>query len=132
MSRRTRMEAMADYMAETGCDPEDVTLLAIVHREIVALVNESVDFHLIADNVDRPDATKYGSHSDGSPRYAPEWYMAQAVKTAIHEGLYGRLREVLSCESIDEHGHRCIGSVMHETCCHDGNGCNWTPEGMLA
>lgn len=120
-----RMEAMADYMADSGADPEDVTILAVAHHELIQLVNESVDFHLIADNVDRPDADKYGTHPDGSPCYAPEWYMAQAVKTAIHEGLYGVLRRVLSCEEQDEHGHVCVGSVLHETGHWDGNGCNW-------
>lgn len=134
MTKRTRMEATADLL-ERGYDPEDVTLLAIVHAEMIELVNTSVDFHLIADNVDRPNAEKFGTHPDGSPCYAPEWYMAQAIKTAIHEGLYGTLADVMSCESkCPEHGHVCIGSVGHYvgptggalSAGHwDGNGCNW-------
>lgn len=131
MTRRTRMEATADLLSDPAYGIEDVTLLAIVHREMIELVNESVAFHLIADNVDRPNANKYGTHPDGSPSYAPEWYMAQAIKTAIHEGLYGKLAGVLSCESVDEHGHHCIGSLLHETNCWDGNGCNWNADGML-
>lgn len=125
MTRHTRMEAMADLLAQ-GYEPDEVTVLAITHKAMIQLVNESVDFHLIADNVDRPNAEKYGTHPDGSPCYAPEWYMAQAIKTAIHEGLYGTLKAVLGCEEVDEHGHRCIGSLLHETCHWDGNGCNWT------
>jgi hypothetical protein len=118
------MEAMADLLAE-GADPEDVTLLAVTHRALVDLVNESVAFHLIADNVDQPDAAKYGIQPGGSPAYAPQWYMAQQIKTAIHEGLYGVLSDLLKCESVDEHGHRCTGSLFHDTNCWDGNGCNW-------
>lgn len=129
--KRTRMEATADLLADPAYGAEDVTLLALVHHEMIELVNESVDFHLIANNVDRPNAEKYGTHSNGSPRYAPEWYMAQAIKTAIHEGLYGKLSGVLCCEEIDEHGHRCTGSLLHETCHWDGNGCNWTVDGLL-
>ena len=118
------MEAMADLLAQ-GYEPDEVTVLAITHKAMIQLVNESVAFHLIADNVDRPNAEKYGTHPDGSPCYAPEWYMAQVIKTAIHEGLYGTLKAVLGCEEVDEHGHACIGSLLHETCHWDGNGCNW-------
>ena len=129
MKRRTRMDAQADLLAEPGIQPEDVTLLAIVDREVRRVVNQAVNFHLIADNIDRPDASKYGTHPDGTPCYAPAWYVVQAVKTGIHEQLYGALRDVLSCESVDEHGHRCIGSLGHETCCWDGDGCNWWAAG---
>jgi hypothetical protein len=119
------MAAQADLLAEAGIEPEDVTLLALVDREVRRVVNASVNFHLVAENIDRPNADKYGTHPDGSPRYAPQWYTVQAVKTGIHEQLYGALCDVLSCESVDEHGHVCIGSIGHETCCWDGNGCNW-------
>lgn len=122
--RDHQIEVSAQLLAE-GYEPDEITPLAMAHRVMVDLVNESVDFHLIADNVDRPDAAKYGTHPDGSPRYAPQWYMAQAVKTAIHEGLYGTLAGVLTCVSTDEHGHACIGSLNHTTGHWDGNGCNW-------
>ena len=132
MTRRTRMEATSDLLADPAYGVEDVTLLALVHHEMVELVNESVAFELIAANLDRPNAEKYGTHPDGSPRYAPEWYVAQGIKTGIHEALYGKLRGVLSCEEKDEHGHPCIGSVLHESVHWDGNGCNWTADGLLA
>ncbi len=125
MGRRTRMEAQADLLAEPGIEPHEVTLLAIVDREVRRVVNAAVNFHLVADNIDRPDAAKYGTHPDGKPRYAPAWYVAQSIKTGINEALYGALRDVLSCESVDEHGHVCVGSIGHETNCWDGNGCNW-------
>lgn len=123
--KRGRMEATADLLAESGIQPEDVTLLTLVDRAVRQLVARSVAFDLSAANKDRPDAAKYGSHPDGSPCYAPEWYMAMSIKTGINEGLHGTLREVLSCESRDEHGHICVGSIGHESCCWDGNGCNW-------
>lgn len=119
-----RMSITADLLAE-GYEPEEIALLPIVDRAVRWLINASVNFHLVAANVDRPDAEKYGTNPDGSPRYAPEWYMAQQVATAIHEGLHGTLSDVLQCESVDEHGHKCIGSLMHETNHWDGNGCNW-------
>jgi hypothetical protein len=120
------MEAMADFIADhPSHEPDEVTLLAVVHQAMVDLVNESVAFELIADNIDRPDADKYGTHPDGSPRYAPQWYTAQGIKTGIHESLYGRLRELLSCEDRDQHGHPCIGSLLHDGFHHDGDGCNW-------
>ena len=126
--RRTRMDAMADLLTEPGIEPEDVTLLALVDRAVRGVVNGAVNFQLVAENIDRPDAEKYGTHPDGSPRYAPAWYTLQGAMTGIHESLYGALREVLSCESVDEHGHLCIGSIGHDTCCWDGNGCNWWAE----
>ena len=60
---------------------------------VADLVNRAVDFHLAAANRDRPDA-RYGTNPDGSLMYAPEWYMAQSISTAIHEGLHGVLREI--------------------------------------
>lgn len=125
MSDETVQIALAAQLLSEGYEPDEITLLAMTHRRVVDLVNESVQFHLIADNVDRPDADKYGTHADGTPRYAPEWYMAQAVKTAIHEGLYGALRDVLRCPSVSDMGNRCTGSVLHTTCHWDGNGDNW-------
>lgn len=123
--RRTRMEASADLLADPAYSPEDVTVLMVTYHEMIQLVNGAVHFALVADNKDRPDAEKYGTHPDGSPCYAPEWYMAQSIKTGIHEGLYGALAGVLSCEEIDEHGHPCVGSILHDTCHWDGDGCNW-------
>lgn len=119
-----RMAIEADLLAE-GYDPDELTLLAVVHRRMVDLVNQAVAFELIAKNRDRPDAAKYGTHPDGTPRYAPEWYTAQGIGTHLHESLHGALRELLSCESVDEDGHRCIGSLLHTTCHWDGNGNNW-------
>lgn len=120
-----RLSVSADLLAD-GYEPDEVTLLAIVDRVVRQLVNRAVVFELVAANVDRPDASKYGIHPDGSPRYAPEWYVAQGVSTGIHEGLYGVLKTVLGCDSVDEHGHACTGSLLHETCHWDGNGCNWS------
>lgn len=125
MTRRTRMAVMADLLSEPGITLEDVTLLMMVDREVRRVVADAVDFELIAANLDRPDAEKYGTHTDGSPRYAPGWYVAQGIETGIVEDLWGALRGVLTCEDRDEHGHVCIGSLLHETCHHDGNGCNW-------
>lgn len=124
MSAEHRMAAQAELLAE-GREPEEVTLLAMVDRAVRQLVNRSVSFELIAQNIDRPDAAKYGTHPDGTARYAPEWYVAQDVATGIHEGLHGVLADLLGCDSTDEHGHHCIGSLLHETNHWDGNGCNW-------
>lgn len=131
MNRRTRMDHQADLLAEPGIEPHEVTLLALVDRAVRRVVAGEVNFGLSAANLDRPDADKYGTHPDGSPCYAPEWYVAQGIKTGINERLYGALCEVLSCESVDEHGHVCTGSIGHESCCWDGNGCNWTSDGLL-
>ena len=118
------MSATADLLAE-GYEPADITMRLIVELEVRHLVNAAVAFELSAHNIDRPDAAKYGTHPDGSPRYAPEWYIAQGVKTGIHEGLFGALCGVLSCEEIDPDGRRCIGGVLHESWHWDGNGNNW-------
>jgi hypothetical protein len=121
------MDATADALADPcGLQPEEVTVRLLVDREVRQLVNQAVFFTLAARNLERPDADKYGTHPDGSPRYAPEWYVAQDVSTGIHEGLYGVLCGVLSCEEIDEDGHHCIGSWMHESNHWDGNGHNWS------
>lgn len=119
------MAIAADLLAEGAYGVEDVSILTMALHELTQMVNECVAFALIADNIDRPDAAKYGTHPDGSPMYAPAWYVAQGIKTDIHERLYGVLRGVLSCEEVDEHGHRCLGSILHDECHHDGNGCNW-------
>lgn len=125
IARRTRMAAAADLLAEGQYEPDEVTILALVDREVRRLITTAVNFELVAKNLDRPDADKYGAHPDGTPRYAPEWYVAQGVKTGINEGLYGVLRGVLSCEEVDADGHPCIGSVAHESAHWDGNGNNW-------
>jgi hypothetical protein len=121
---RNRLSVSADLL-EDGYEPHEVTLLAIVDRAVREMVNMEVAFGLTAANLDKPNAEKYGSHPDGSPRYAPEWYVAQGISTGIHERLYGTLTSVLYCDAVDEHGHRCSGSLLHETCHWDGNGCNW-------
>lgn len=123
MAERNRMAVMADLLAQ-GREPDEVTLLAIVHHELIDLINREVHFALVADNIDRPDA-RYGTGRDGEPSYAPAWYVAQGIKTGLHEALYGTLKAVLGCDSVDEHGHKCLGSLAHETCHWDGNGCNW-------
>lgn len=105
----SRFQAMADLLAEPGIAVEDVHLLALVDRAVRVVVNQELKFALVADNIDRPDAEQYGTHPDGTPCYAPAWYVAQGFATGIHERLYGALRAVLSCESRDEHGHVCIG-----------------------
>ena len=125
MARRTRMAASADLLAEGQYEPHEVTILALVDREVRRLVAFAVDFELVAKNLDRPDAAKYGTHPDGSPCHAPEWYVAQGIKTGINEQLYGVLRGVLSCEEVDADGHPCVGSVAHESAHWDGNGNNW-------
>lgn len=124
MGAEHRMAVMADLLAE-GRNPEEVTLLAIVDRAVRRLVAQAVNFELIASNIDRPNADKYGTHPDGSPRYAPEWYVAQGIATGINEGLYGVLSNLLGCDSVDAEGHACIGSLLHETNHWDGNGSNW-------
>lgn len=118
------LDLTAELLAK-GYEPNEITLLALTDLAVRQLVKRAVDFELSGANIDRPNAEKYGTHTDGSPRYAPEWYAIQGVKTGIMEGLYGTLCSVLTCSSVDEHGHRCIGSVGHETCHWDGNGCNW-------
>jgi hypothetical protein len=125
--RRSRMRAAADALAaERDLQPDDITVRFLVEREVRRLVNFAVSFELSARNIDQPDATKYGTHPDGRPRHAPEWYVAQGIATGIHEDLHGVLSDVLSCEEIDAHGRRCVGSLMHETPHWDGNGNNWT------
>lgn len=127
-----RMKAAADFLANhADYQPDEVDLLSIVHQAMIDLVNREVRFGLVADNIDRPNAEKYGTHPDGSPRYAPEWYAVMGVKTGIHESLYGTLRKLLSCEHRDEHGHECIGSLLHVTVHHDGNGNNWWDDGVV-
>jgi hypothetical protein len=119
-----RLSVSADLLRD-GYEPNEVTLLAIVDRVVRDLVNREVAFGLSAANLDRPDAAKYGTHPDGSPCHAPEWYVAQGISTGIHEGLYGALKSVLGCESVSESGRECIGSIMHETLHWDGHGLNW-------
>lgn len=128
----SRMKATADFLADhPDYDPEEVSLLAVVHQAMIDLVNREVRFHLVAANIDRPDAAKYGTHPDGSPRYAPEWYAVMGTKTGIHESLYGTLRKLLSCEHRAEDGRECIGSLLHVTVHHDGQGNAWWDDGVL-
>lgn len=119
-----RMRIEADMLAE-GYEPDELTLLAVAIRSVVEVVNQAVAFELIAKNLDQPDAAKYGTFPDGRPMHAPEWYVAQGIATGIHESLYGALEAVLGCESVDDVGHRCVGSILHTTCHWDGNGNNW-------
>ena len=118
------LDLTAELLAR-GYEPHEITLLALTERAVRRLIDSAVAFELSGGNIDRPDARKYGTHPDGSPRYAPEWYAVQGAKTGIMEGLHGALRSVLTCPSTDEHGHHCTGSVGHETCHWDGDGCNW-------
>jgi len=83
----TDAKSMRAEMIAGGWKPDDVTILAIVDLTVRRLVDASVAFHLQAKNVDRPDAAKYGSFPDGSPKHAPELYMAQSIKTAIDIGV---------------------------------------------
>lgn len=117
------MAAAADLLA-TGHEPADVTLLATVDHEIRQLVRRSVDNELMSAGLYRADAARYGTFPDGQPKYAPEWFMAQAVKTAILEDLYGVLTDLLSCPSTDG-ASVCIGSRDHAGPCWDGNGHMW-------
>jgi len=122
-----RMAVTADLLAE-GYEPDELSLFHVTHRLLVEFINSEVNFELIANNIDRPNADKYGTHPDRSPRYAPEWYTAQSIKTGLHERLYGVLKTVLSCEAEDS-GKRCVGGVGH-ACCHwDGDGHNWVRGG---
>lgn len=126
MSAQTYMSVLADYMgANPGCEPDEISLRDLVAWQVTHLVNESVDFELIGAGLDRPNAEKYGTHPDGSPRYAPEWYVVHGAATGIHEGLRAALDAVLSCRSVDQHGHACIGGIGHACAHHDGDGCNW-------
>lgn len=110
-ARRTRMHAQAEFLAQPGIDVADVTLLMLVNQAMVDLVNEEVGIALHYENV-----------VDGSP----EWQVAASIRTGIHEALYGRLKELLSCEERDEHGHWCAGSLFHDSDHWDGSGCNWS------
>jgi hypothetical protein len=104
-------------------DSPDVRELA--YRRITELINSAADFQLVATNTDRPNADKYGTHPDGSPRYAPEWYAVQSVKTGFINGLYGALNDCLRCLSLNADDRWCIGALGHEGWHHDGDGASW-------
>lgn len=125
MKARSRIAAMADLLSE-GLEPHEVTVRMVVDREVRALVARAVNFELAAMNIDQPNGDRYGFQPNGSPRYAPEWYVAQGIKTGINEGLYGVLADVLSCEETDSDGRPCIGSILHDSWHWDGNGNNWS------
>lgn len=125
MSAADRMEAEAALLDE-GYEPDEITVLAIAIRQMRHLIDRSVAFHLQAANKDRPDAAKYGTSPKGDPMHAPEWYMAQSIRTAFHEGLHGALARVLCCEVQGPNGEECIGSLAHLGVHWDGNGQNWS------
>ncbi len=119
------MAVTADVLAD-GYEPDEIGLRQLVDYEICHLINLTVAFELSARNLDRPNADKYGTHPDGTPRYAPEWYVAQSIRTGLHEDLDPVLYNLLSCDDDDGNGHRCIGALGHNgPWHHDGNGENW-------
>lgn len=123
---RERMALEADFLAENPADdPSEVGPLQLAVFAVRRLINGSVAFELSGSNLDRPDAAKYGTFADGTPRHAPQWYAAHGAATGIHEGLYGVLRAALMCPASDDEGHACIGGIGHDACHHDGEGTNW-------
>ena len=115
------MEVIADLLAE-GHEPDEITTLQVLHRELVSLINFCVDFELVANNIDRPGP-------DG--KYDPRWYTAQGVQTGFHEALYGVLSDLLRCEVLSSNGDRCYVSEGHGGLHADGNGVSWLDDGQI-
>jgi hypothetical protein len=69
--------------------------LGEIDQAMRRLIAFAVDFELVAQGLDLPDA-KYGTDPRGRPMHAPEWYVAHGIKTHFNESLSNALAKAVS------------------------------------